>query len=87
MSPSLLTGNEPGLRLFTANIGGRFSAGDSGVILGGIGASFSTVPDSLERVRPAYSSPSQSFGENSITGPARASIASICEVACFMLIR
>ncbi len=73
--PSLLTGNEPGLSLVAAKIGRRFSAGNSGVILGGIGASASTVPDSLGRVRPAYSSPSQYFAEKFITVMSKASIA------------
>ena len=73
--PSLLTGNEPGLSLLTARIGRRFSAGNSGVILGGIGASAFTVPDSLRRVRPAYSSPSQFFRQKIYHGGTGTSIA------------
>ncbi len=85
--PSLLTGNEPGLNLMAADFGWRFSAGNSGVILGGISASVSTVPDSLERLRPAYSSPSTFFAENFITVQTRASITSIRAVDGIMSIR
>ena len=66
--PLLLTGNEPGLSLLTADFGRQISAGSSGGILGGTIVPAFTGSGSLRRSSSAYSSPSQLFTENSNTG-------------------
>ena len=48
--------------------------------MGGISASVSTVPDSLNRYGPAYSSPSTLVTENFITVAIRASIKKSAEL-------